>query len=140
VRAKLGVALADMVAIDGDGLGWTVYEGVVWVRRKSMTAKEKAKQAGSPIILEAKACARRQRNQREVLSYDRLRFLVLTVKDSTTALAAQEVSIGVGESGLQGLQPTICSARAVAKISYLHMESVYVAMQLPLQASAGAFL
>jgi hypothetical protein len=140
VRAKLGVALADMVAIDGDGLGWTVYEGVVWVRRKLMTAKKRAKQAGSPIILEAKACARRQRNQREVLSYDRLRFLVLTVKDSTTALAAQEVSIGVGESGLQGLRPTICSARAVAKISYLHMESVYVAMQLPLQASAGAFL
>jgi hypothetical protein len=140
VRAKLGVALADMVAIDGDGLGWTVYEGVVWVRRKLMTAKKRAKQAGSPIILEAKACARRQRNQREVLSYDRLRFLVLTVKDSTTALAAQEVSIGVGESGLQGLRPTICSARAVAKISYLHMESVYVAMQLALQASAGAFL
>jgi len=62
VRAKLGVALADMVAIDGDGLGWTVYEGVVWVRRKLMTAKKRAKQAGSPIILEAKACARRQRN------------------------------------------------------------------------------
>jgi len=62
------------------------------------------------------------------------------VKDSTTALAAHKVSIGVGEAGLQGLRPTICSARAVAKNSYLHMETVYVAKQLPLQASAGAFL
>jgi hypothetical protein len=50
VRANLGVALADMVAIDGDGLGWTVYEGVDWVRRRLMTANERAKQAGRPII------------------------------------------------------------------------------------------
>jgi hypothetical protein len=38
------------MAIDGDGLGWTVYEGVDWVRAMLMTAKERAKQAGSPII------------------------------------------------------------------------------------------
>ena len=50
MRANLGVALADMVAIDGDGLGWTVYEGVDWVRRMLMTANERAKQAGRPII------------------------------------------------------------------------------------------
>jgi hypothetical protein len=58
VRAKLGVALADMVAIDGDGLGWTVYESVVLGEENVDDCKRESKAGGKPDYISGKKPAR----------------------------------------------------------------------------------